>query len=80
VGHASRSDGLLRIEASHCRVFQSGLKTSGGAMTGGARGIIVEVMWSSSRRRMGRYDGCVGPSYPYFTVFYVLDPMSVLVF
>jgi hypothetical protein len=43
VGHASRSSGLLCVEASLAMVSQSGLKTSGGVMTGGARGIIVEI-------------------------------------
>jgi hypothetical protein len=43
VGHASRSSGLLRVEASLTRVFQSGLKTGGGAMTSGARSTIAEV-------------------------------------
>jgi hypothetical protein len=43
VGHASRSSGLLRVEESRTRVFQSSLKTSGGATAGGARGTIVEV-------------------------------------
>jgi hypothetical protein len=48
VGHVSRFSGLLRVEASLARVFQSGLKTGGGAMTGGARGTIVEVTLESS--------------------------------
>jgi hypothetical protein len=43
VGHASRSSGLLGLEASLARVFQSGLKTGGGATPGGARGTIAEV-------------------------------------
>jgi hypothetical protein len=43
MGHALRSSGLLRVEASLARVSQSGLKTGGGAMTGGARGTIAEV-------------------------------------
>jgi hypothetical protein len=43
VGHASRSTSLLGVEANLARVFQSGLKTGGGAMTGGARGTIMEV-------------------------------------
>jgi hypothetical protein len=43
VGHASRSSDLLRVEASLARVSQSGLKTGGGAMTGGACGTITEV-------------------------------------
>jgi hypothetical protein len=41
-GHVSRSSGLLRVEASLARVFQSGLKTGGGAMVGGACGTIME--------------------------------------
>jgi hypothetical protein len=43
VRHALRSSGLLGVKASLSRVSQSGLKTSGGAMVGGARGIIAEV-------------------------------------
>jgi hypothetical protein len=42
-GHASRSSGLLHMKASLARVSQSGLKTGGGVMTGGARGTIMEV-------------------------------------
>jgi hypothetical protein len=42
-GHTSRSSSLLGVEASLARVSQSGLKTGGGATTGGARGIIAEV-------------------------------------
>jgi hypothetical protein len=41
--HASRSSDLFHVEASLDRVSQSGLKTDGGAMTGGARGTITEV-------------------------------------
>jgi hypothetical protein len=48
VGHASRSSGLLRVEASLGRVFQSGLKTGGGATAGGARGTITEVTSEAS--------------------------------
>jgi hypothetical protein len=43
VRHASRSSSLLSVEACLARVSQSALKTSGGAMTGGARGTIAEV-------------------------------------
>jgi hypothetical protein len=43
VGHASRSSGLLHVEASLTRLSQSGLKTDGGATTGDACGTIVEV-------------------------------------
>jgi hypothetical protein len=48
VGHTSRFSGLLRVEASVARVSQSGLKTSGGVTTGGARGTIVEVASEAS--------------------------------
>jgi hypothetical protein len=48
VGHASKSSGLLHVEASWARVSQSVLKTGGGAMTGGIRGIITEVASRSS--------------------------------
>jgi hypothetical protein len=48
VGHASRYSSLLGVEASLARVSQSGLKTSGGAMTGGARGTIAEVVSEAS--------------------------------
>jgi hypothetical protein len=48
VGHASRSSGLLCVEASLIRVFQFDLKTSGEATTGGARGTIAEVASESS--------------------------------
>jgi hypothetical protein len=43
VGHASRPNGLLRVEASLARVFQSGLKTGGGATADGARGTNAKV-------------------------------------
>jgi hypothetical protein len=48
VGHVSRSSGLLRMEASLAKVFQSGLKTGGGAMTDGARDTITEVASEAS--------------------------------
>jgi hypothetical protein len=48
VGHASRSGGLLRLEASRARVSQFGLKTGGGTMVGGAHGTIMEVASESS--------------------------------
>jgi hypothetical protein len=47
-GHASRSSGLLHVEASLARVSQSGLKTGGGATTGGACGTITEVASEAS--------------------------------
>jgi hypothetical protein len=48
VGHISRSSGLLRVEVSLTMVFQSDLKTGGGATTGGARGTIAEVASEAS--------------------------------
>jgi hypothetical protein len=47
-GHASRSNNLLGVESSLARVSQSGLKTGGGATTGGARGTIAEVASEAS--------------------------------
>jgi hypothetical protein len=48
VGHMLRSSSLLSVEASLDRVFQSGLKTDGGAMTGGAHDTIAEVASEAS--------------------------------
>jgi hypothetical protein len=39
---------LLGVEVSLARVSQSGLKTGGGAITGGARGTIVDVASEAS--------------------------------
>jgi hypothetical protein len=59
-GHASRSSGLLYVEASRVRVSQSYLKTGGGATAGGAM-------------------GCIGPCYPYFVIFILLDLRGIIV-
>jgi hypothetical protein len=48
VGHASRSSGLLYLEASLARVSQPSLKTGGDVTTGGARGTIVKVASEAS--------------------------------
>jgi hypothetical protein len=48
MGYASRSSSLLGVEASLTRVFQSGLKTGGGATTGGACGTIAELASEAS--------------------------------
>jgi hypothetical protein len=48
VGHASKSSGLLHVEASLARVSQSGLKTGEDAMVDGARGTITEIASESS--------------------------------
>jgi hypothetical protein len=47
-GHASRSSGLLGVEASLTRVSKSVLKTGGGATAVDARGTIVEVASETS--------------------------------
>jgi hypothetical protein len=47
-GHASKSSSLLGVQASLTRVSQSGLKTGGGATTGGATGTITEVASEAS--------------------------------
>jgi hypothetical protein len=47
-GHVSRSSSLLGVEASLAMVFQSGLKTGGGAMVSDARGTITEVASEAS--------------------------------
>jgi hypothetical protein len=47
-GYASRSSGLLRMEASPARVSQSDLKTSGGTTAGGTRGTTAEVTSEAS--------------------------------
>jgi hypothetical protein len=47
-GHASRSNGLLRVEASLATVSQYGLKTGGSVTPGGAHGTIAEVASEAS--------------------------------
>jgi hypothetical protein len=79
VGHASRSSGFLRVEASRTRVFQFVLKLAE------ARRWVVHVA-PSHRLCEEVEDGwvdamdCVGPYYPYFIVFIVLDLRDVLFF
>jgi hypothetical protein len=46
--HASRSSGLLHVEASLARVFQSGLNTGRDATAGGACDTIMEVTSEAS--------------------------------
>jgi hypothetical protein len=47
-GHASRSSGLLHVEASLAKVSQSGLKIGEDATTGGALGTIAGVVSEAS--------------------------------
>jgi hypothetical protein len=80
VGHALRSSGLLHLEASLVRVSQFGLRNGGGAMR------MVHVASSLRLRRVEAEDGwvdamgCIGPLYPNFAVFVVLDHRGILVF
>jgi hypothetical protein len=80
VGHASRSSGLLCLEASRTRVSQSSLEIGGGA----AQMVHVASSWRLYRveGEDGWVDvtGCIGPFYPNFDVFYVLGPRGILVF
>jgi hypothetical protein len=48
MGHASRSSGLLHVDASLIRVSQSDLKTGGGAMACGACSTIADVVSEAS--------------------------------
>jgi hypothetical protein len=43
VGHVLRYSGLIRLEVSRARIFQSSLKTGGDVTTDGVRGIIIEI-------------------------------------
>jgi hypothetical protein len=71
-GHASRSSGLLFLEASRARVSQSGLKIGSGA----ARMVHTTSSWRScgDEAEDDRVDatGCIRLFYPNFTVFVVL--------
>jgi hypothetical protein len=66
------------MEESRARVSQSGLKTDGGA---------TQMVHVASLRRLRRVEaengwvdvtGYIGPFYPNFIVFYVLDPRGIL--
>jgi hypothetical protein len=78
-GHALRSSGLLHLKASRLRVFQSSIKTDGGAMR------MVHV--TSSRRSCGDETedgwvnamGCIRLFYSNFVVFIVLRHKGSLV-
>jgi hypothetical protein len=78
-GHASRSSGLLHLEASWVRVSQSSLNTGGG---------VTQMVHVASSQRShgveaenGRVDatGCFRLFYPNFVAFFVLGHKSNLV-
>jgi hypothetical protein len=79
VSHALRSSGLLHLKVSWARVFQSGLKNSGGTTQ------MVHVASSWMLRRVEAKDGWVDVMgyirffYPNFVVFYVFSPRGILV-
>jgi hypothetical protein len=78
--HASGSSGLLRLEVSSARVFQSSLKTSVCA--------VWVVHMAPSWRSRGdeaedrQFDtmGCVRPNYPKVAIFLVLAQRGILIF
>jgi hypothetical protein len=78
--HVSRSSDLLYVEESQTMVFQSSLKTGEGVAQ------MVHVTSSQMLYRDQVKDGqvgaigCIRPCYPYFFIFIVLDPKSILVF
>jgi hypothetical protein len=80
MGHVSRSNGLLRVDASRVRVSQSGLKTTGGVMWM----VHVSSSWRSRRDQVEDRHvdamGCVRSCYPYFVVFIISSPRDILVF
>jgi hypothetical protein len=79
-GHASRSSGLLRLEASQDRVSQFASKLVE------ERRWVVHVALSQMSRddeaEDGRVNamGCIVIFYPNFTIFVVLAPRGILVF
>jgi hypothetical protein len=79
-GHASRSRGLLRVEVSQARVFQFASKLAE------VRRRVVRVAPSWRLHRNQVEDGwvdatcCVRPCYPCVAIFFIIGPMSVLVF
>jgi hypothetical protein len=79
VGHASRSSGLLCVEASLARVSQCSLKTGGDATVGGARDISQRWRWSQVEDGWVDVTGCTGPFYPTFAVFNVLGTRGIIV-
>jgi hypothetical protein len=56
-----RSSGLVRMKVSLTRVFQSGLKTDGGATMGSACGTIAEVASEEVEDERVDVMDCVGP-------------------
>jgi hypothetical protein len=78
-GHASRSSGLLSVEASRARVSQFASKLAE------ARQWVVHVASSlrlsrSSRRWTGRRDGLRQTLLSKIVVFYVLGPRGIFAF
>jgi hypothetical protein len=79
-GYASRSGGLLCLEASRARVFSLTSRLAE------ARRRVVHVTLSQRLRQDQVENGWVNatgyvrPCYPYFAVLYILDPRGISVF
>jgi hypothetical protein len=79
VGHVSRSNCLLHLQASQAKVSQSSLKTDGDAAwmvhmasSWRSRGIIADGAWVNAV-------GCIGLLYPNFVIIIVLGHKYSLV-
>jgi spermidine synthase len=79
-GHASRSNSLLHVKVNRTRVFQSDLKTDGGAAW------MVRVASSLQLHRVEAKDewvdvtACIRHFYLNFVIFYVLGLRGILLF
>jgi hypothetical protein len=80
VEHASRSSGLLHLEATQARVSQCASKLSEGQR----REVHMASSWRTRKDEVEdervNAMGYIGLFYPYFTIFIVLDPRGILVF
>jgi hypothetical protein len=78
VGHALRSSGLLRLEASWARVFQSRLKT-GSAAPMVHMASLRRLHGDEAEDRQVNATGCIGLFYPNIVIFIVLGHKGSLV-
>jgi hypothetical protein len=78
--HTSRSSDLLCLEASQARVFQSGLKTGGGAAQMVHVASLPRLHRVEAKDRRVDATGYIRLFYSNFTVFIVLGPRGILVF
>jgi hypothetical protein len=78
--HASRSSDLVCVKVSRDRVFHSGLKTGGSAMTDGCMTPLRRLRRKQVEDRWVDAMGCVGPCYSCFAIFVLLGLMGIIVF